>query len=145
MTLVPLLVLFCFSGAIYAQSHDATITVHLPFGGSLLGYSNGDSWQFNGIPFAAPPIGDLRWKDPHNFAYWEGTRDAKEQSAACIQNCTFGISGCAPSYSEDCLYLNVYIPLSWTPESSQSFDVLIQIYGGAFIEGTSNCHLYNAR
>src|SRR5271165_2144965 len=63
---------------------------------------------FKGIPFAAPPVGDLRWREPKPASGWTGVRDATKFGAPCMQPETqlFGIS--RAQMSEDCLYLNVW-------------------------------------
>src|SRR2546421_285875 len=69
---------------------------------------------FKGIPFATPPVGNLRWTEPRPPANWTGVRPAKEFAARCMQQAVFGDMGFrANGMSEDCLYLNV-----WTPAKS---------------------------
>jgi len=86
---------------------------------------------FKGIPYAAPPVGELRWQAPQPAAKWKGVRDAKEFGAHCIQtsgypDMVFHDSG----ESEDCLTLNV-----WTPAKAQGLPVMVWIYGGGFSSG----------
>src|SRR5262245_61791961 len=65
---------------------------------------------FKGIPYAAPPVGDLRWKEPQPAAAWEGVRDATEFGRQCMQGPIFGDITFPQGPSEDCLTLNVWTP-----------------------------------
>ena len=140
-----LVLLLCYITTVYSQPEGVSITVDLPFG-SIKGYSNGETWQFYGIPFAAPPIGNLRWQPPTKFTPWPGSvLDARNPPPACIQHCQLGPIACISNMSEDCLYLNIFVPLSWTPRSNNSFNVLLFIYGGSYLEETSGCLLYDSK
>lgn len=102
---------------------------------------------FKGIPFAKPPIGDLRWRPPEPMKSWEGTRRADSFGKACIQP-VIEMEGFEPilpeDQSEDCLYLNV-----WTPRASGSIEtqalrpVMVWIHGGAFRIGEGSTPLYD--
>jgi para-nitrobenzyl esterase len=96
--------------------------------------------SFKGIPFAAPPVGDLRWRPPQPAARWTGVRQAAEFGADCMQG-RFGpppaAAAGAPAArvpSEDCLFLNVWRPAAPTV---RRLPVMVWIYGGGFVGGSS--------
>jgi para-nitrobenzyl esterase len=93
--------------------------------------------QFLGVPYAAAPVGDLRWRPPQQHARWRGIRDATRFGAHCPQ--TAGAFGQA-STSEDCLFLNVFSPARTgeEEESSRRSPVMLWIHGGALVVGESN-------
>ncbi|MYL98249.1 carboxylesterase family protein [Novosphingobium sp. FGD1] len=96
------------------------------------------SWK--GIPFAAPPVGDLRWRAPQPLPAWEGTRTAERYGSDCMQKPFGGDAaplGMPPS--EDCLYLNV-----WKPEGERrKLPVIVWIYGGGFLNGGASPATYS--
>jgi para-nitrobenzyl esterase len=101
---------------------------------------------YRGIPFAAPPVGDLRWRPPEAAAAWQGVRKADHFSAACIQDPVRSLGPWTEEYmhqgdySEDCLYLNV-----WTASNPAGVKrpVFVWIYGGAFTGGSTAVALYD--
>jgi len=95
--------------------------------------NDGKVRAFLGIPYAAPPVGDLRWKAPQPPAHWKGVRDATNFAAHCAQNHVFDdmiFQDSGPS--EDCLYLNVYAPAD---ANAKSLPVMFWIHGGGYSGG----------
>ena len=88
---------------------------------------------YKGIPFAAPPVGNLRWRAPQPVAHWDGVRQADAFGPVCMQNAAGG--GGSQQVSEDCLYLNV-----WTAAKSagEKRPVMVWIYGGGYNTGSGS-------
>ena len=101
---------------------------------------------FKGIPFAAPPVGDLRWHAPLPPASWQGTRKATEFAASCMQTKSGERLPWSKEFmtqnqiSEDCLYLNI-----WTPQASAAANlpVIVFIHGGGYSEGSGAIDVYD--
>lgn len=95
--------------------------------------ADGKVRAFKGILYAAPPVGDLRWKPPQPAARWKGVRDAKNFGLRCMQPALYeDMVFHDPGQSEDCLTLNV-----WTPAGAKpgSLPVMVWVYGGGFMTG----------
>lgn len=106
--------------------------------GALSGVTADGITSFKGIPFAAPPVGALRWRAPQPAARWSGVRDAADYSHDCVQNYGgFQPKGSEPA--EDCLYLNVWRPAGTTAK----LPVMVWIYGGGFVNGSSSRPIYD--
>ncbi len=89
---------------------------------------------FRGIPYAAPPVGDLRWRPPAQVSGWQGVRDAAGSGPICIQN-----GGQNVPQDEDCLLLNVWAPR----ETSEPRPVLFWIHGGGYTGGSGSTAIYD--
>jgi para-nitrobenzyl esterase len=107
--------------------------------GALHGQVAGSVASFKAIPFAAPPVGDLRWRPPQPAKAWTGVREATAFGPACMQmgQARVGASG----QSEDCLTLNVWTPAGFKPGGK--LPVMVWIHGGAFIQGTAGTPFYD--
>ncbi|MGB3773169.1 MAG: carboxylesterase/lipase family protein [Rhodococcus sp. (in: high G+C Gram-positive bacteria)] len=110
--------------------------------GDVRGYGRGDTVSWKGIPFAAPPVGPLRFRAPRPPEPWEGIRDGRDFGAMAPQ----GREGPVPMdpnipIDEDCLTLNVWAP---TPDGVQR-PVMVWIHGGAYVLGSSAQRIYNGR
>ena len=89
--------------------------------------------SFKGIPFAAPPVGDLRWKAPQPAANWTVTKQTKKFGPRAMQPPVFGdMNFRSDGMSEDCLYLNVWSPAK---SAAEKLPVLVYFYGGGFAAG----------
>jgi len=106
--------------------------------GMLQGTEEDGLTIYRGIPFAAAPIGDFRWRPPQPAPKWKGVRPASDYGRACMQS-NAAISN-LPAPSEDCLFLNV-----WTPATrpSERLPVMVWIHGGGFVAGTPAEQLYH--
>jgi para-nitrobenzyl esterase len=108
--------------------------------GTLHGATVGQVSSFKGIPFAKPPVGDLRWKPPQAPANWTGVREATKFGPVCMQMGRARSGGTADQ-SEDCLFLNVWTPASAKPGAK--LPVMVWIHGGAFIQGAGSSPIYD--
>ena len=106
-------------------------------GGAIQGAAtaaNPDVIAFRGIPFAAPPVGDLRWRPPAPVVSWTGTRAATDTGPICVQN-----GGQNVAQDEDCLFLNVWAPR----ETTELRPVLFWIHGGGYTGGSGSSAIYD--
>jgi para-nitrobenzyl esterase len=124
------------AAAAHAQIREADVT-----GGKVSGVVANGLSVFKGIPFAAPPVGERRWKAPQPLAPWTGVRDGSTFGPACVQDPMFPRVFAGPTeLNEDCLYLNV-----WTPAKAagDKLPVMVWIYGGGFVGGQTSAPIYD--
>ena len=94
---------------------------------------------FKGIPFAAPPIGLLRWRAPQAPAAWSGVRSVNQFAPICMQHGSYPEDAPPERMSEDCLYLNIWVPPHAT---GGPLPVMVWIYGGGLMNGSASTPLY---
>ena len=122
-------------GALTAQANDLVVKTDL---GKVQGKKSADGTarDFLGIPYAAPPVGPLRWKPPQPATKWKGTRQATAFGSRCFQQDRFDdMVFRDPGESEDCLTLNVWLPAG---KPKGKLPVMVWIYGGGFTGGTTS-------
>ena len=138
--------------AVLSSSTTYAQTVVSTRDGKLAGTTAAGVTSFKGIPFAAPPVGDLRWRPPQPPKPWSGVHQATAFPAACPQKLvrsqlpwTEAFMNQVPM-SEDCLYLNVWAPTTVSEKSARSaksLPVYVFIHGGAFNQGSTSVAVYN--
>ncbi len=124
-----------------APNAAADITIANTTSGQVKGVLEGDILAFKGIPYAAPPVGDLRWAPTQAMPAWDGVRDASEYGADCMQE-PFP-SDAAPlgtQPDEDCLVVNIWRKAK---PASESLPVVFWIHGGGFVNGGSSPDVYD--
>ncbi|MEY2646567.1 MAG: hypothetical protein RL158_543 [Bacteroidota bacterium] len=115
--------------------------------GKVAGFKEGNINVFKGIPFAAPPVGDLRWKAPQPIKPWSGVKDCIQFAASPVQGEPIPFMCWSEEFlipkkpiDEDCLYLNV-----WAKNTPVKKPVLVYIYGGGFRTGGAGCAIYDGK
>ena len=115
--------------------------------GKVAGFKEGNINVFKGIPFAAPPVGELRWKAPQPIKPWSGVKDCIQFAASPMQFDPVPFMCWSEEFlipkkpiDEDCLYLNV-----WAKNTATKKPVLVYIYGGGFVSGGAGCAIYDGK
>jgi len=106
--------------------------------GLVQGTEEDGLFVYRGIPYAAPPLGDLRWRPPQPAPKWHGIGTAKEFDPECIQS-NPAIAN-LPAPSEDCLYLNIWTPMK---HAEQRLPVMVWIHGGGLMAGATAEQLHS--
>ena len=136
---------FLFSVTIISLSSitlaDPSLYVDTTYG-TIQGYTDGFANIWSSIPYAAAPIGDLRFAPPQPPSSWNAVLDTKDDPPGCIQTCTLPWWACPRTIQEDCLYINVFTPIDASPTNLKS--VMFFIHGGDYLEGYGGGLLYNA-
>lgn len=127
-----ILIAACGGGASRNAAEDRTLVV--TDNGALRGVAEEGVRVWRGIPFAAPPAGNLRWRLPQPAASWTGARDASAFQAMCPQRRPGRVIG-----DEDCLYLNVYAPET----EDNDLPVVIWVHGGSRVRGDGRVHAHD--
>lgn len=110
-------------------------------GGTVQGSESGKIIAFKGIPYAAPPVGDYRWRSPQPVPKWQGIKQVDHYAPDCMQK-PF-VDDAAPLATlpaEDCLYLNVIRPAK---QSEAGYPVVVWFYGGGFVNGGASAEVYS--
>jgi para-nitrobenzyl esterase len=126
--------------AIASAAFSATAAPVQTEGGLVEGVSEDGVVVFKGIPFAAPPVGVLRWRAPQSAAPWAGVKIADRFAPICMQRGSYPEDAPAEPMSEDCLYLNVWVPAG--AAAGANLPVMVWIYGGGLENGTASTPLY---
>jgi para-nitrobenzyl esterase len=127
------LLLFTCSFAQAQQTARGTSPEVKTASGTVRGVKTGDVAVFKGIPYAAPPVGEFRWRPPQPVTPWKEVRDATKDCADCPQRAW---PGSTAVQSEDCLFLNVWAPANATKKSK--LPVMVWIHGGGFTGGSGS-------
>lgn len=155
---IAVLALWACLVALHAHGNQEVNYIEVETGlGRLKGYRENvhgvDVDVFLGVPFAKPPIGELRFQRTRSASSWQGVYDATHRPASCYQSIDTAFQrfrgvdmwNANTNMSEDCLYLNIWAPSTRTYGAKSFRAVMVWIYGGGFYGGTSTLDLYDGR
>lgn len=138
--------LLLISGISRNNIFGQSIKIHTT-AGTIEGIKKGNVSIFKGVPYAAAPVGDLRWKSPQELNTWTGTKKCTNFSASAMQANPVPFMMWTEEFiappkplSEDCLYLNIWSPAK---KSKVPYPVVVWIHGGAFTGGAASCAVYD--
>lgn len=129
-----------WGGMAYGQETQGQQIVVNTANGALCGVENDGIVSFKGIPYAAPPVGEYRWRAPQPVKPWTGKRDASKYGPSSPQASWGGNGKLMDGTSEDCLYLNLWIPAG---KVSGKLPVMVWIHGGGFVGGSGSQDMFN--
>ena len=143
--ILNIILISTFAFALFSCSSNVSEFYGIPVasitGGEIEGTVVDGLSIFKGIPFAAPPLGELRWKTPQPVVPWTGVKQTVAFGNSCMQDISMARSmGDTSEISEDCLYLNVWSPAAG---ASDRLPVLVWIYGGGFTGGMTSVPMYD--
>ena len=142
-----LLLLISSCSSLFERNTDRDFQVETN-AGTIIGIDEGDHYSFKGIPYAKPPVGDLRWRAPRDLLRSDEPIYAIDYKSSCVQpgdgSLSLGSSGKVYSGNEDCLYLNVFVPQNETKFEKNNFPVMFWIHGGANIFGAGSQYDFSA-
>jgi para-nitrobenzyl esterase len=133
--LACLAAIFCIDA--HADVYNETRPIVEVRNGKLQGVEEHGMLAFKNIPYAAPPVGELRWRPPQPAQNWQGVRDASRFGQACLQPTVEGLNAELIPGSEDCLKLNVYTPKSGKNLPVKNLPVMVWIHGGGLQTGSA--------
>lgn len=141
--LVALVAALCCSSAALASVVSTDL-------GTVEGRQEGGVISFKGIPYAAPPVGELRWRAPQPMTAWGGVRQADKFAPDSLQvPDAMDVAPSGSSFSEDCLYLNIWHPAPGKNRrgvpvaKARKFPVMVWLHGGAYVNGGSSAAVYD--